>query len=136
MTCLVHPQHSQFCPQGLCESSPFLLQFSSNYLTFKFCNPHKFPGILHLSVNLTRPSTSVSQCLLFLIRQVHSISFFFFSSTPAEVFFLFCSSRYNKYSYLAPAAGKNRGFLIDKAWTPSTDCKWSCTNLSAINECS
>ena len=31
MSFLVPPQHSQFCPQGLCESSPFLLQFCSEF---------------------------------------------------------------------------------------------------------
>ena len=29
MSFLVHPQQSQFCPQGHCKSSPFLLQFPS-----------------------------------------------------------------------------------------------------------
>ena len=75
MSFWVHPQHSQICPQCFCESSPLLLQFSSN---FWLCNPHKFPSILCFLCKRicrsTRPSTSVSKRLLFFLTSSSSLT--------------------------------------------------------------
>ena len=76
------------------------------------------------SADLTRPSTSVSKRLPFFLSSSSSLtSSFRFSSTPREVFFLFCSSRYDEYFCLAPAADKSRDLLIETARTPPTDCR-------------